>query len=187
MSNVRTVQDIYTAFSRGDIPAILETLADDVDWDYGYRVAPNPVPWLQAQRGTAGVARFFESLTELEFHRFVPKAVLEGPGLVVALTDVEATVKETAKPIVEIDEVHIWHFKDEGKVAGFGTVRTPTSTRWPTEVDAWVERAGCRTSSITGRERCAGPEPMHRPAGEGVRETHDALARVAESSGGRAP
>ncbi len=119
MSNVRTVQDIYTAFSRGDIPAILETLADDVDWDYGCRVAPNPVPWLQAQRGTAGVARFFESLTALEFHRFVPKAVLEGPGLVVALTDVEVTVKETGRPIVEIDEVHIWHFNDEGKVVRF--------------------------------------------------------------------
>lgn len=62
MSNLQTVQEIYAAFGRGDTSAILDKLADDVDWDYGYWDAPNPVPWLQAQRGKAGAAKFFESL-----------------------------------------------------------------------------------------------------------------------------
>lgn len=119
MSNLKVAQDIYAAFGRGDIPAILDKLADDVDWEYAYRVAPNPVPWLQPREDKAGVGKFFESLGALEFHRFTPKVSLEGPGLVVALIDLEATVKETGKSIVETDEVHIWHFNEAGKVIRF--------------------------------------------------------------------
>ena len=36
MSNLATVQGIYAAFRRGDIPAILECLAEDVVWEYGH-------------------------------------------------------------------------------------------------------------------------------------------------------
>lgn len=44
MDNKQIVQTIYAAFGRGDIPAILEQLDDNVDWEYGYRNAPDPVP-----------------------------------------------------------------------------------------------------------------------------------------------
>lgn len=120
MSDLQVVQDIYAAFGRGDIPAILEKLADDVDWDYAYRAAPNPVPWLQPQRGKAGVAGFFQSVqANLEIHRFAVNALAEGPGVVVALFDIEATVKPTGKRIVEQDEAHIWHFNEAGQVVRF--------------------------------------------------------------------
>jgi ketosteroid isomerase-like protein len=33
LSNVETVQALYDAFGRGDIPAILDMLADDIQWD----------------------------------------------------------------------------------------------------------------------------------------------------------
>ena len=33
MSNVETVKEIYAAFGRGDIRAILDTLDDNVEWD----------------------------------------------------------------------------------------------------------------------------------------------------------
>ena len=33
MSNVATVQKIYEAFGKGDVPAILAVLADDVEWE----------------------------------------------------------------------------------------------------------------------------------------------------------
>ena len=32
MSNIATVQGIYEAFGKGDVPAILAVLADDVAW-----------------------------------------------------------------------------------------------------------------------------------------------------------
>ena len=33
MSNLATVQTIYDAFGTGDVLTILETLADDVEWE----------------------------------------------------------------------------------------------------------------------------------------------------------
>ena len=120
MSNTKVVQNIYEAFGRGDIPAILDHLADNVDWEYAYRAAPNPVPWLEPQRGKEGVAGFFKSAQEnLEIHRFAVNSLAEGPSVVVALFDLEATVNRTGKAIVEQDEAHIWHFNEAGKVVRF--------------------------------------------------------------------
>ncbi len=117
MSNIKVVQDIYAAFGRGDIPAILDRLADSIEWEYGS--APNEVPWLQPRRGRAEVGKFFESLSALEFHNFEPKTFLEGSGLVVVLVDLEVTVNQTGKRIIEEDEVHIWHFDASGRVVRF--------------------------------------------------------------------
>lgn len=119
MSNLATVQNIYAAFGRGDIPAILDTLDDNIDWEYAYQNIPASVPWLQPRTGKAGVGAFFGTLSGMDFHQFVPKAFLEGPDMVVAIIAVEVTVKATGKRIVDPDEVHIWHFDPAGKVARF--------------------------------------------------------------------
>ncbi len=118
MSNLETVQQIYAAFGRGDIPAILECLDEDVEWEYA--IAPIDVPWIQHRRGRSEVPKFFESLDGMEFHGFTPKHFLENDNLVVVLIDVDLTVKATGRRIVEEDEVHIWHFNSQGRVIRFG-------------------------------------------------------------------
>lgn len=35
MAHTETARAIYDAFGRGDVPAILDHLADDVEWEYG--------------------------------------------------------------------------------------------------------------------------------------------------------
>ena len=117
MSHVQTVREMYAAFGRGDVPAILAHLADNVEWEYAG--ASTDVPWLQPRRGRAQVAEFFQALTLMDIHQFQPKALLEGDGLVVALFALEATVKATGRRIVEDDEVHIWYFGADGKVTRF--------------------------------------------------------------------
>lgn len=118
MTPIDTVQHIYAAFGRGDVPAILACLADDVEWEYGS--TPNPVPWLQPLRGRDQVPRFFQALGEqVEFHRFQPTRVLGDGALVVGLCDLEATVRATGKRVVEVDEVHLFHFDAQGRVARF--------------------------------------------------------------------
>lgn len=117
MSNLTAVHEIYAAFSRGDVPAILDRLADSVEWEYG--AGASEVPWLQTRRGRAGAAGFFSSLSALEIEKFEPKAFLEGPGLVVVLLDLEAKVKATGRRIVEEDEVHIWYFDEASRVTRF--------------------------------------------------------------------
>ena len=99
MSNTQTVEQMYEAFGRRDIPAILAKLSDKIEWEYG--MIPNDVPWLQKRQGKKEVASFFESLNALDFQKFVPKAIMENNGKVVSLVDFDATVKKTGKRIVE--------------------------------------------------------------------------------------
>lgn len=127
MSNVETVQQIYAAFGRGDVPAIVEHFAEDIVWEYG--VNSTDIPWLQPLHGRAETVRFFEALGAVELRRFEPKAFLEGGDLVVVVLDFEAVVRETGRVIVEEDEAHIWRFDANGKVRRFRH-RADTHQHW---------------------------------------------------------
>jgi ketosteroid isomerase-like protein len=127
MAHAQTVQQIYEAFGRGDIPAIMVKLAEDVVWEYGD--VSTDVPWLQPRRGRANVGGFFEALTAIDFHTFVPKGFFESGDTVVTLVDLEATVKATGRRVVEVDEVHIWHFGADGLVTRFRH-RADTHLHW---------------------------------------------------------
>ena len=117
MSHVTTVQKIYEAFGRGDVPAILALLSEDVEWEYGSN--STNVPWLQPRRGRANVAGFFESLAQLEIHSFLPKSFLESGNNVVVLVEFYATVRTTGQAVHEDDEVHVWTFDSAGQVSRF--------------------------------------------------------------------
>jgi ketosteroid isomerase-like protein len=53
------VQRFFDTFGRGDIPALLELLTDDIDW----KVQGSPeVPWTGQRRGRAQVEQFFSAL-----------------------------------------------------------------------------------------------------------------------------
>ncbi|MGD9587700.1 MAG: nuclear transport factor 2 family protein [Pyrinomonadaceae bacterium] len=117
MSNKATIQGIYEAFGRGDIPAILEKLSEDVEWEYG--IEDTGVPWLQERRGSENVTGFFEAAGGLEFMKFQPKELLESNNIVVALIDVSFKVRSTGRAVEEEDEVHIWHFDESGLVTRF--------------------------------------------------------------------
>jgi len=116
MSNLETVQEMYAAFGRGDVPAILSKLADDVEWDAD---STSDVPLLQPRHGRDGVGAFFGSLAAVDFTNFAPTAFLESDNVVVALIDVEFTVKATGRSVKQPDEAHIWRFGPDGKVVSF--------------------------------------------------------------------
>ena len=117
VTHTQRLQAMYAAFGRGDIPGVLEQLSEDVEWEYG--IAPIDVPWLQPRRGRAGAAQFFQSLLAAEIHRFEVHAIVEGPGVAVALIDLDATVKATGCRITERNEAQVAHFDAEGKIARF--------------------------------------------------------------------
>jgi uncharacterized protein len=121
MSNSQTVQSIYEAFGRGDIPAILDCLADDVRWEHwpdGNGAGRQGVPWLQPRNGKQEVGGFFEALGALEFHDFRPGGFLESNGQVAALVDVDVSVRETGRRFRD-SEIHLWTFAADGKVSEF--------------------------------------------------------------------
>ncbi len=119
MGNAQTVQAIYEAFGSGDVPAILERMADGVEWEQWEQ--PNAgqdagVPWLARRSGVSGVAEFFEAVaTNLEFHAFEPRNILEGGDQVAATIKIDATALETGERFQD-EQIHMWTFDDAGKV-----------------------------------------------------------------------
>lgn len=119
MQNVQTIEKLYAWFGQGNIPAIIEVMSADVDWDYAQS---DVTPWLTKRRGRDGVGAFFAAVGEhIEFKRFDLKEVFGTPdgSVVVALVDVEAVIKKTGRAIREEDEIHLWRFGRDGRVERF--------------------------------------------------------------------
>jgi len=117
MPQTDVVRTLYDAFVRGDVATILEHLAADVEWEYG--VSSTSVPWLQPRHGRDAVPGFFEALgSNVDLHRFEVNELLQGDNVVVALVNIEFTVRATGRRVVEEDEAHVWRFAD-GRVTRF--------------------------------------------------------------------
>jgi ketosteroid isomerase-like protein len=115
-NNAATVADLYAAFGRGDVPAILDRLADDIAWeDWSDNFAQRAgAPELVARRGRAEVSGFFDMLgswTLLDF------AVLDiiGTGRQVA-AEVRLSFEEPGGGRFADEEIHLWTFDDDGRV-----------------------------------------------------------------------
>ena len=63
--NVQVVQKLFAAFGQGNIPAALDILAEDVDWQSPVtRTKPRKISWAKPRHGRAEVAEFFTELSE---------------------------------------------------------------------------------------------------------------------------
>jgi ketosteroid isomerase-like protein len=111
--NVKTVQSVYEAFGRGDVPAILDAVTDDVDW--ASDADSTEVPWWGVRHGKAEVDDFFTKLgTEMELEEFTPLAIA-GDGDVV-LTVVRFGMKSrTNGRSASMLLHHYWKLRD-GKI-----------------------------------------------------------------------
>jgi ketosteroid isomerase-like protein len=75
----------YSAFASRNIPALLEMLAEDVDWRFLASPATG-TPYGGAFKGRQQVAGFFMKLAETtEILEFEPREFLEGPGHVTTI------------------------------------------------------------------------------------------------------
>jgi len=116
--HVATTQAIYEAFGRGDIPALLEHLADDVQWESWADNAAQKagVPWMQARSGKEGAQEFFGVVAALlRITDFRVLSILAGGNQVAAEFVLEADVPSTGGHYRD-EEMHLWTFNDEGKV-----------------------------------------------------------------------
>lgn len=110
--NVEVVQQNYAAVGRGDIPALLALLTDDVDWSMP---GPAVIPWAGTRRGRQQVAEFFTLLGEtLEFQRFEPREFIAEGNTVVVIGYERSLVKPTGR-IFEQEWVHVYTLHD-GKI-----------------------------------------------------------------------
>ena len=119
VDNAAVVAEVYDAFGRGDVAAVLDRLDDDVAWD---EWADNSAQragaaHLQARRGRDDVAGFFRLIagwTPLDF------AVLDliGTGRQV-VAEVRAAFQLPGGGRFADEELHLWTFGPDGRVVRF--------------------------------------------------------------------
>jgi ketosteroid isomerase-like protein len=81
--NTKIVQDVYAAFGRGDIPAVLAVMDPGVEWT---PVIGSRVPTSGTRHGRDGVTEFFQHLgASLDFERFEPQESVAQRDKVVTL------------------------------------------------------------------------------------------------------
>lgn len=111
--NVQIVQDLYAAFGRGDMPAILELLAEDVDWHFVGK--PTDVPFAGCRKGHQEMIEFFSIVAQnCDVYEFGPHEVLSFDDRVISLGHERVGVKSTGR-IFETDWVHLFTVED-GKI-----------------------------------------------------------------------
>ena len=114
MSNLNSVQGVYDAFAKGDIPAVLGFLSSDINWTEaegfpygGTYIGPDAV--------LEGV--FMRLGTEWEGFAAVPDELIDGGETVVALGQYSGKYKATGKSF-RANFAHVWQLRD-GKAVRF--------------------------------------------------------------------
>lgn len=117
----KTVQDIYAAFGRGDIPFIVQQLADDVRWVTHFDPI---VPWAGNYDGVRNVPRFFTALGDaVDVEEFEPRDYVTQGNTVVSDGEFACRSKKTGKR-VRTRWVFIWKFSG-GRVSSYEQFHDP--------------------------------------------------------------
>ena len=113
--NEQVVREMYAAFGRGDVPAVLDTLAEDIEW----RIAgPSELPYAGLHRGRDEVAKFFETLGgSSEFEVFEAQEYFSRGDKVVVLGHERQRVKATGL-VVETEWAMVFTLRG-GKIAKY--------------------------------------------------------------------
>lgn len=116
--HLATVTAIYEAFGRGDIPALLEHVSDDVQWESwaDNTAQKSGVGWMLPRRGRAAVAEFFQVVAEeLDIREFNVLSLMAGGNQVAAEFVISASLRK-GEGIYRDEEMHLWTFGADGKV-----------------------------------------------------------------------
>ncbi len=112
---VTVVQQAYEAFGRGDVPAILELVASDVDWEFA---GPAELGYAGRRRSHQEVAGFFAAVQQFDdIHTFEPREFIEAGDHVTVLGWESTTARDTGK-------------KFEGEWVHVFTITAGKVTRW---------------------------------------------------------
>ena len=114
-SPLGVVKQTYAAFGRGDIPAILNLIADQVDWQ---DVCPASLPYAGLRRNPAEVAKFFSESAQVDdIKTFEPREFIVAGENVTVLGYLEGYVRDT-KQEFRTEFIHLF------------TVQNGKITRW---------------------------------------------------------
>ena len=112
--NIKTITQVYEAFGRGDVAAILAAVCDDVDW--AAEAASADAPWYGVRHGPEAVAEFFTQFgSAMEVEEFTPVSLAANDTDVLSVVRFRARSRATGKTAA-MDLHHFFKFRD-GKIA----------------------------------------------------------------------
>ena len=116
-NNIQIVRDIYAAFSRGDVPGIMQHIADDLR-AFGIVSEQRLIPWHIHISRKADVPQFFKAIAESsDITRFEPRDFAAGGDHVYCTISFDVTFRHNGRKLTIDNEMHRFTFKD-GKVNG---------------------------------------------------------------------
>jgi ketosteroid isomerase-like protein len=105
-NNIQVIQNLYGAFGRGDLPAILELLAPEIDWHFVGQ--PQDIPFAGQRHGHAQVTEFFTLIAQtIEILEFEAHEFLAFEDKVLVLGHSKARVRATRR-IFRSDWNHLY-------------------------------------------------------------------------------
>jgi uncharacterized protein len=121
---LEVVQAAYDAFGRGDIPAVLSLVADDIDWKF---CGAKGLPHTGTYRTKSDVAKWFASIPQADdIQAFEPREFIVG-GDSVTVLGWERTRALPSGKVFEADWVHIFTVRDGRVVRFWGMYDTEAS------------------------------------------------------------
>ena len=112
MDATAVVQQVYEAFGRQDVPAILNLVAEEVDWEF---VGPASLAYAGKRRNRKEVADFFAAVPRAdEVHAFEPREFIAAGEHVTVLGWESSTALDTGTKF-QTEWVHVFTVK-KGKV-----------------------------------------------------------------------
>jgi uncharacterized protein len=129
-ANIKTITQVYEAFGRGDVAAILDAVTDDVDW--AAEAASSAAPWYGVRHGKDAVAAFFSDFgSTMEVEEFTPVSFAANDTDVLTVVRFRSRSRGTGKTS-EMNLHHYFKFRD-GKIAYYrgteDTAQTETVLR----------------------------------------------------------
>ncbi len=117
-TNLATIAALYAAFGQGDIPTIIDKLAEDVAWETwaDNSAATAGVSYLQPRTGKDGALQFFMLTSQMKVTEFNVLSLMAGNNQVAAEFVISAQNPRTGKTYRD-EEMHLWTFNEEGKVS----------------------------------------------------------------------
>ena len=104
------------AFGRGDVPAILALLDEDVKWEHWEDNSAQRagVPWLQGGAGKGAVAAFFGVVGGMKINDFQVLGMMANETQVAVEVLLDATLPNGKR--LRDEELHLWNLDAQGKV-----------------------------------------------------------------------
>ncbi len=114
MSNLETIENLYQAFAQGDVPGVLASFDENIEW-----TEAEGFPYGGTYRGGEAIVQnvFMKLATEWEGFSAVPNEILDAGDNIVALGNYGGKYNQSGKSM-RVPFAHVWTLR-AGKIVKF--------------------------------------------------------------------